>query len=82
MSSSIVGRNPTSVFKGDDGKWYTRVSGNNDFPFSWDAFTIDRTGATQDVYNYTLNAVPSGTVTITYTDTSKCEISGGSIVAL
>ena len=51
-------------------------------PFKWDAFTVDRTDPVSDVYNYTLNAVPTGTVTITYTDSSKCEVSGGSVVAI
>lgn len=50
--------------------------------FSWDSFTIDRTNALTDIYNYLLVATPTGTVTITYTDTTKCEISGGSIVIL
>jgi hypothetical protein len=48
-------------------------------PFKWDAFTVDRTDPLDDVYNYTLNSSPTGSVTITYTDTTKCVISGGSI---
>lgn len=78
MSAGINSRTP--LVKGKDGKYYAHVLSG--LPFPWDAFTVDRSGLTTDVYNYTMNAIPAGTVTITYTDTTKCLIAGGSIVIL
>jgi hypothetical protein len=51
-------------------------------PFAWDNWNVDRTNATSDVYNYLLGATPTGTVTILFTDSTKCVMSGGNVVKL
>lgn len=51
-------------------------------PFNWDSFLIDRSDSLDDVYTYSLSATPTGQVTITYTDSTKCIILGGAIVVL
>lgn len=83
LPGGIEDRERLKFEEDSDGKVALRtINAGGAIDFKWDAFTVTSPTSESTLYSFTLDGVAVGSVTLTYSDSTKSELIGGSRVRL